>query len=416
MKMENKHLINIVLLFIPVYLIKFSIYGIRANLLEVLIIFVFIIYLFQKKCFPRQFFQRHKVVSCSILVILAGLFISTFHNNNWQVGLGIIKGWFILPIMLGWVVYEKTKTEEDLKAALKWLYFGILGVAIISLAYFLEGNLTYDKRLRAFYLSPNHLAMYLAPGIIIGLYLIKSVIFKNQSDNNKLKNICAYVFYAASLNVIIASFYLTYSYMAWLAVVLGLMIAHLVKNEKINKQIILIAIIIILLMLVSQWNTEKFANLREFTQSSLESRIIIWKSALKILKDSPFFGIGPGNFQNKYLEYQKHFPPYLEWAVPQPHNLYLAFWLQSGMLGMAGFLLLIIKWLAGIMIRSKNSQEAEVLLGILFYVLIHGLADTPYWKNDLAVVFWIVLALGLTLMRRRNVLPDGKTILAKSRL
>jgi len=32
-------------------------------------------------------------------------------------------------------------------------------------------------------------------------------------------------------------------------------------------------------------------------------------------------------------------------------------------------------------------------------VLIHGLVDVPYFKNDLAILFWIVYALGMELSK-----------------
>jgi O-antigen ligase len=121
---------------------------------------------------------------------------------------------------------------------------------------------------------------------------------------------------------------------------------------------------------------------------------MIWQSAGKILEDNPTWGIGPGNFQEKYLEYQKYYPPYLEWAVPHPHNLYLAFYLYSGILGLAAFLLSIFFWLKKIMAQKK---EATVLvaLGIIAYFLLHGMVDTTYFKNDLAVIFWLAFFLPL---------------------
>ena len=129
--------------------------------------------------------------------------------------------------------------------------------------------------------------------------------------------------------------------------------------------------------------------------------MIIWNSSAKIIRDNPAFGIGPGNFQKEYLDYQKYFPPYLEWAVPQPHNLYLAFWLQSGIFGLIGFLLLVYFWLGNLFkkIRQKNSffgLEA-VLAEIMLYIIIVGLFDTPVWKNDLALVFSAIVFLGIKL-------------------
>jgi len=160
-------------------------------------------------------------------------------------------------------------------------------------------------------------------------------------------------------------------------------------------------------VLATQANNPKLSKLTA-PRSSLESRITIWHSASRILKDNPIFGIGQGNFQDKYLEYQKYFPPYLEWAVPQPHNLYLAFWLESGILGISGFLLIIIVWIKNITSEIKNQKNsrtllAATLLSIILYILIHGLVDTPYWKNDLSVIFWIIFSLGLSRTTSRQL-------------
>ena len=126
-------------------------------------------------------------------------------------------------------------------------------------------------------------------------------------------------------------------------------------------------------------------------RSSFSSRIMIWKSSIKILKDNWVVGIGPGNFQETYLQYQKYSPPYLEWAVPYPHNIFLAFWIQAGIIGLVGFLLLISSWFWKVL-KNKKPQDENLrcaVLGVMFYILLHGLVDTTYFKNDLAVIFWL---------------------------
>ena len=150
--------------------------------------------------------------------------------------------------------------------------------------------------------------------------------------------------------------------------------------------------LIMMVFFFLQRNTDKFdraINLKE--RSSVSSRLMIWRSALKIGLDNPIIGIGPGNFQSKYLEYQKYFPPYLEWAVPQPHNLLIAFWLQTGIIGLCGFLALLGVWLKTIAGMEKRNQVEYICLGIIIYILVHGMADTTYFKNDLAVVFWLTI-------------------------
>jgi O-antigen ligase len=110
-------------------------------------------------------------------------------------------------------------------------------------------------------------------------------------------------------------------------------------------------------------------------------------------------GIGPGMFQDYYLKYQSHFPvSYLEWAVPEPHNLFLAFWLETGLLGLAGFIwLLAIFFKKLFLLFKKSNYFATILIMLMGYILIHGLADTTYFKNDLSVVFWLAVALGISL-------------------
>ena len=157
---------------------------------------------------------------------------------------------------------------------------------------------------------------------------------------------------------------------------------------------------IIALFLLFQMHGQKFSDLIHLNErSSLASRIMIWRSSWKMLENRPVIGIGPGNFQTTYLEYQQYFPPYLEWAVPHPHNLYLAFWLQTGMLGLIGFVLLTVFWSRHVITtRDRNEKKASLewtLIGIMATLLLIGLLDTPYWKNDLAYSFWLLLAIGL---------------------
>ncbi len=403
LKKLTKTLILLTILLIPTYLIRFSIFGMPTNVLEILVLATFIsAFLDRQKFNYKEFYEQNKAYLAGVILIFVGLVISTLINGEYQTGFGIIKGWFIVPLVFFWVLLKEIKKTENLQNVLKWLYLSISGVSIISLVYYFQGELTYDGRLAAFYASPNYLAMYLAPAIFVGVLSIKYHVSGIKNNIFSIKNY-KLLLNTASLLMILTAFYFTYSYMAWLAVIASLIIIGLIKNKKINKRIILASLIILLLIIISQWNMEKLVNLRSYSRSSLESRIMIWKSSEKILSDNFIFGIGPGNFQNKYLEYQKYFPPYLEWAVPQPHNLYLAFWLEAGMLGLAGFAILIFKWLKDLRTlvkKQKNSADiAAVLSGIMLYILLHGLVDTTYWKNDLAMVFWVIFFLGLAVKK-----------------
>jgi O-antigen ligase len=192
------------------------------------------------------------------------------------------------------------------------------------------------------------------------------------------------------LAAIIIAFYLTQSYAAWIAVAGALCLSAFFLSKE-RKKILCGALAIVLIFVFYQLGTKKWDNVVSLKErSSFSSRIMIWKAAEHIIKDNFVWGIGPENFQEKYLEYQKFYPPYLEWAVPHPHSVYLAFWVETGLVGLIGFLWLVISWFKKIL-QAENDGMKVVLFGIMAYFLLHGLVDTTYFKNDLAAVFWLVI-------------------------
>lgn len=379
----TRFLIFTTIFLIPTYLIRFSIFNIPTNLLEILIYSTFISFLFEKPLIGwRGLYEKNRIYIFSILLIFSGLIISTFINQYYRDGFGIIKGWFFDPLLFSFIMVTTLK-NSDIEKIIKTMFFSSVITSLIALQYFLFGKLTYDGRLAAFYSSPNYLAMFLAPSFFIGIYLIKNLKLAIE------KFVTLFSFF-----IILGALYLTYSYATWIAIILSLFLAEFIKRrKKVNWKIPTIFILLLAVIIATQLNNPKFKNYFS-ERSSIESRMMIWKSSLRITKANLFFGIGPGNFQNKYLEYQKYFPLYLEWAVPHPHNLYLAFWLQSGILGFSGFIIFLFFWIKKTILllgKQKNSTFLAVSLGIVFYILIHGMIDTTYWKNDLSLIFWIII-------------------------
>jgi putative inorganic carbon (HCO3(-)) transporter len=203
------------------------------------------------------------------------------------------------------------------------------------------------------------------------------------------------------LGLIIFSLYFTFSYAAWIAVLVGVFFLAVFAYKKEKRKLVFSVFFLALIALglfFFQTGGEKLDNLISFERSSLQSRLMVWDSAVKIIKNNLIFGIGPGLFQNYYLEYQKYFNiPYLEWAVPQPHNLFLAWWLQAGIFGLFGFIWLIFLFFNNLWQFFKKTKQPLIiisLMAVMIYILVHGLVDTTFWKNDLALLFWLTTALG----------------------
>ncbi|MFH0951082.1 MAG: hypothetical protein V1765_01245, partial [bacterium] len=81
-----------------------------------------------------------------------------------------------------------------------------------------------------------------------------------------------------------------------------------------------------------------------------------------------------------------------------PHNILLNFWTELGLLGMLLFVWLIVKYLVltlrQLIAKQNDSRYLTLgLLGAMITIIIHGLVDVPYFKNDLAIIFWLLLVL-----------------------
>lgn len=392
------------LLSIPFSDTRFLVYGIPFYVPEFIIIFTSIIFLWSKWYNDAPSISKMPLwINFGVLMIVFGTIFSFVINPFSLTGLGIIKSWFFFPLFFSWMCFQYIRTQETLHNFMFVWFLSFALVIGIALFYYFSEIFTYDHRLRAWYLSPNYLALFLLPSPFIILYLISHT--KNHIKRYSFIHLSIlYLFLIFDIFVI----YQTFSYTVFLSIVISFFILKVIeyfmhtevsaKNFYRNTFLFFLAFGVFVLF---QWNNQKFQDSIHIAErSSISSRIMIWKSSLAILKDKPILGIGPGRFQEVYLEYQKYFPPYLEWAVPQPHNLYLAFWLQTSIFGLLGFLTLIFFWIKNILSslylqNKKTTPLSQALLGIMIATLIAGFTDTSYWKNDLAYTFWILFVFGI---------------------
>ncbi len=91
-----------------------------------------------------------------------------------------------------------------------------------------------------------------------------------------------------------------------------------------------------------------------------------------------------------------------------PHNIFLNFWVELGLFGMLLFLWIIIKalYVGFCSLGDETVMERRFLIlgtmGAILVMAIHGIVDVPYFKNDLAVLFWVVISLIGVLQLKSN--------------
>ncbi|QQR83398.1 O-antigen ligase family protein [Candidatus Peregrinibacteria bacterium] len=388
------------------YFWRFSIFGIPTTVLEVFVYGLLggwlLLWVIAKR--PLRWNATLRWMLGGALFIVAGALIGLIASpatfdlpsgellNAKRVGAGIFKGWVLTPVVYFWVLTQMIDSAKKAERLLKWFVYSAALIVLIGFIMMAWGHgFTYDHRFSAFFESANQLALYLVPATLLNAYFV----FHEVHDHKKEQwfDILLLVFLSVGL-------FLTQSYAAMLAAFGSLTLYGLYYwyTHKRESKIISLALAALFftfaLALVSQMNTPKFKQFLDFeNRSSTTVRLEIYQTSLHLIKEHPFTGIGPGLFQANYQtnvenvlnenrpETEEHRYP-LEWNMPHAHNIFLGFWLNAGLLGLIGFLL-VLAW---------SHRKFTYPLIALWGIVAHGLFDMPFWKNDLAMIFWMLMA------------------------
>lgn len=412
-----RHFIRLVLLLdiflLPLAHLKLVIFGVPFYSIELPIVVALSVYGYgwKKGWFSPTWVNFQNPFFLGIVFFVGGALLSFVANPFSLTGLGMLKTWFVFPLLFVWLWIEMDPDGSDVEyALLAWLSTIVIG-ALISMVYFFSGAVTYDGRLTGWYTSPNYLAFFLSPGILLAYFFFFHPLF---SKKRLFRSVCFVVFILLAVTL-----FFTHSYGVWISLVLAVLFVVFFEKTAISwrKKLATVTVLAVLCgsFILSESGSEKWQAVASFQErSSLASRVTIWQAAIRIIAERPFLGIGIGRFQEVYLTYQPHFPPYLEWAVPQPHNLYLALWLQTGLVGLLGFLFLVGAWMVRMMvigvapIAGASQSVCVLLVALLILILVTGLVDTPFFKTDLAFVFWYCIAFGMGLLKTQKKRSESR--------
>ena len=125
------------------------------------------------------------------------------------------------------------------------------------------------------------------------------------------------------------------------------------------------------------------------------SRVDLWQATLHMLRDHPIFGGGLFGFAKTIQAYRGGV---YEENLIYPHNIVLNMWTETGLLGLVSFVWLLVQtfrvswrgWTSGP--QAWRAIQLGIVLAMVA-VIVHGLVDVPYFKNDLALEFWTFLGL-----------------------
>ena len=267
---------------------------------------------------------------------------------------------------------------------LRFLGETVLNPDLFNVATFLVNG---EKVMRSYGTTPhpNVLALFLFMAVFIYYFFY---VEKNKFSHSKSG--------LAIYSILLFGLLLTFSRIIIFAWIIGTGLRWFIFNKRFNqitenlsfKKITIATLTVLIIFSVLFWPQIMARLFVSLGEEAVSLRGFYNKVSLF---EKPFFGVGLGNFVNWFREVN----PGLAINLYQPvHNIYLLIFSETGILGLASFLLFLI-FLAKNYLKIKFVRPFHYSLFIIFIsLLFFGLFDHFLWTLQQGrIIFWLVLGL-----------------------
>jgi O-antigen ligase len=325
---------------------------------------------------------------------------------------GIARAYFWEPILIFYILVDLQKSEPRLslkKTVLLSLFGAGAWVAVLGFVQYLLGwgivTAHQADRAHGVFNNGNALALFLGPLLVMLLATLS--LHRSHQLSHGVFRVHKPLLLALSTWLLVV-FAFTKSLGGSLAIgAVFFLLLILRLNEKIRIDAISLknvfrlvlwssVIVSVLLLLIAPRVAPETDNPWVRPGGTGQVRLCLWEGTANVLRDNWLLGVGLSGFKEQYSSYYVTCDAE---PVEYPHNLVMTVWAELGLLGLLSFVYLLYK-------ASRVVDEAFQVLALLglLYLLLHGLVDVPYFKNDLAVQFWLLLFWGNTLVSpKRNL-------------
>lgn len=354
--------------------------------------------------------------------LLISLFSIGLADNKW---LGIY-GWLKLIEMVGLFLYIRTNflASFDLKKFWQAYIAGAVLQALIAIGqFFRQGDLGLkwlgesplspemagvakivingEKIMRAYGATPH--PNVLAAILVVGLFGVAFLWLTHYWSAGAVEK----TVYAVSVAMMTIGLFFAFSRGATvigLAVLLFWLISAFFGKGNLKRPVfffVLFSAAVFLLLVVIYWPvfSRRFGMAGFVGQQAIDLRTHYNLAALEMIKESPWLGIGQGNFVSALGQYYTLFA---DWLFQPAHNIYFLIASENGILGAAVFIAFLTSVLKPTLVKSRSVAE-NCFLGIFCFIILSGLIDHFWWDLQQGrLLFWLMLG-----MFSVNRLADG---------
>jgi hypothetical protein len=378
----------------PTYLIRFQVGGFPTTALEALFLILFAVWMLTRQ--PRL------VDICGWrLLLLAWLIVGTvsmFVAPDIRAAAGLWKAYVVEPLLFFLMANDALRDQPAREKAL----LALAGTAVVlGLVAVMQGFTGWavpppfdgtpippaqeaEFRSTAFYGFPNAIGLFLAP--LIPLFVL--------SSRRKV------FLLAASLSV--AGLLMAQSEGAMIGAAGGLVFLGLMLPGVRKATLALGVVGVIVVLAVPQLRS---LAVEKLTLEDWSGRVRkeMWAETWTMLKDRPLFGAGLSGYRAVFAPYHK--AGHIE-IFQYPHNIVLNLWTELGLAGVLVFALTVWRFMTDLRAACRKDPTTHAFTAALgasvVAMLVHGLVDVPYFKNDLAMLFWLLMAMAASLRAERR--------------
>jgi putative inorganic carbon (HCO3(-)) transporter len=374
---------------------------------------------------------RHPV-TLAIYFHLGWLFITCLTSTNMLVSFKMLASriWFIVGFYL---LATQLFREERRMHTYVWLFvIAFTGIIVYTLMnhmqYGLDNQVMAHRVAKPFY--KDHTSYGATLGFLLPVLVALFLFIKREDINTRFLMVLLILLYILATVV-------SYTRAAWISI-LGSLGFWAILKLKIRFEIVLVGAVVLsaiffsvrtdLMVKLEQNRVESSGEFSEHVQSmsnittdqSNLERLNRWSCAVRMWKDRPFFGFGPGTYQFAYGRYQRSYEKTRISTdfgnMGNAHSEYLGPLAESGVFGLLSILLVVGATIyTGIRVYLTSKRRTirifslAVLVGLVSYYL-HGVLNNFLDTDKISVLFWGFTAMLVAMDIYHRERPDENDV------
>jgi len=370
----------------PAYAIRWHIGFYPTTVLENAILITLVVFAWESRSVWRSLSWRSPFLLPALLFLVAGA-IAVVTAPGRLAGLGLYRAYLIEPMAFAFALANVVRTPGRALFVVSGLFAGA-GVAGLANSIVVTNALlhhTYQVTQSppvVIYLTANAVALYVVPLVAVAGSL--------ALYGRRLERQIGIAFLAIGLVITVMSFSRG-GYLALAAVVFALAMSHRRRLPLLG----LAFVVLLALALVPPVRQRVLIETQNVYGNTIQSRLDLWSATINLLRARPILGAGLAGFPQRIVPYFSHLHTQANFI--DPHNIVFNFWVETGLLG-----LLAMAWIISVGFAASWAGWRRGAVGwrpyhlgvmlALVAVIVHGMVDVPYFKNDLSLEFWVLLS------------------------